>query len=70
MDSARVKKGRAKAHFLKMSSPDPAREFGHGDLFLTREEAEAALADVLRDEPDLERFLSVEALPLPQPSRN
>jgi hypothetical protein len=31
------------------------REFGHGDLFLTREEAEDALADFLKDEPDLER---------------
>jgi hypothetical protein len=46
------------------------REFGHGDLFLTCEEAEDALADVLRDEPDLEPFLSVEALPLPDPSTN
>lgn len=46
------------------------REFGHGDLFLTRENAEEALADVLRDEPDLEPFLSVEELPLPEPSPN
>jgi hypothetical protein len=46
------------------------REFGHGDLFLTREEAERALAEVLRDEPDLEPFLSVEAVPLPQTSPN
>jgi hypothetical protein len=46
------------------------REFGHGDLFLTREEAERALAEVLRDEPDLAPFLSVEALPLPEPSAN
>jgi hypothetical protein len=44
------------------------REFGHGDLFLTREEAERALAEVLRNEPDLEPFLSVEAVPLPQAS--
>jgi hypothetical protein len=46
------------------------RELGHGDLFLTREEAERALAEVLRDEPDLEPFLSVEAVPLPQASPN
>jgi len=46
------------------------REFGHGDLFLTREEAGEALADVLRDEPDLELYLSVEELPLPEPSLN
>ena len=46
------------------------REFGHGDLFLTREEAERALAEVLRDEPDLKPFLSVEAVPLPQTSPN
>jgi hypothetical protein len=41
----------------------------HGDLFLTREEAQA-LADVLKDEPQLEPFLSVEALPRPEPSPN
>lgn len=46
----------------------PRPELGHGDLFLTREEAERALAEVLRDEPDLEPFLSVEAVPLPQTS--
>lgn len=46
------------------------REVGHGDLFLTREEAERALAEVLTDEPDLEPFLSVEAVPLPQTAPN
>jgi hypothetical protein len=46
------------------------RESGHGDLFVTREEAERALAEVLQDEPDLEPFLSVEAVPLPQTSLN
>jgi hypothetical protein len=46
------------------------RELCPGDLFLTREEAERALAKVLRDEPDLEPFLSVEAVPLPQTSPN
>jgi hypothetical protein len=35
------------------------RELGHGDLYLTREEAEKDLADVLHDEPDLEPFLSM-----------
>jgi hypothetical protein len=33
-------------------------------------DAKTALAEVLRDEPELEPFLSVEALPLPEPSRN
>jgi hypothetical protein len=46
------------------------REFGHGDRFLAREEADQALGEVLRDEPDLEPFLRVEPLPLPAPSPN
>jgi hypothetical protein len=58
------------AWFALIDSRIERREFGHGDLFLTREEAEDALLDVLRDEPQLEPFLSVEALPLPEPSPN
>ena len=58
------------AWFALFDSRIGRREFGHGDLFLTRDEEEAALAEVLWDEPDLEPFLSVEALPLPDPSSN
>ena len=56
--------------FALVDSRIGRREFGHGDLFLTREEAERALAEVLTDEPDLKPFLSVEAVPLPQTSPN
>jgi len=58
------------AWFALIDSQISRRDFGLGDLFLTREEADSALADVLRDEPDLEPFLRVEALPLPEPSPN
>lgn len=34
------------------------------DLFVTRELAEAALADVLHDEPTFELLLSIEEIPL------
>jgi hypothetical protein len=58
------------AWFAPIDSRIERREFSHGDLFLTREEADSALAEVLRDEPQLEPFLSVEALPLPERSPN
>jgi hypothetical protein len=58
------------ASFALIDSRIERREFGQGDLFLTREEADSALAEVLRDEPQLEPFVSVEALPLPEPSPN
>ena len=44
------------AWFALIDSRISSREFGHGDLFLTHEEADSALADVLRDEPDLAPF--------------
>jgi hypothetical protein len=47
------------AWFALIDSRISGREFGHGDLFFTRQEAENALAEVLRDEPQLEPFLSV-----------
>jgi hypothetical protein len=46
------------AWFALIDSRIERRESGHGDLFLTREEAEDALADVLRDEPQLEPLLN------------
>jgi len=52
------------AWFALIDSRIERREFGHGDLFLTRDEVEDALTDVLKDEPELEPFLRVEALPL------
>jgi hypothetical protein len=58
------------AWFALIDSRIERREFGHGDLFLTRKEADEALADVLEDEPHLEPFLRVEALPMPEPSSN
>jgi hypothetical protein len=42
--------------FALVDSRITRREFGHGDLFLTREAAEAALAEAVRDGPDLEPF--------------
>jgi hypothetical protein len=58
------------AWFALIDSRIERREFGHSDLFLSRDEAEDALTNVLKDEPQLEPFLSVERLPLPEPSPN
>ena len=40
------------------------------DVFVTRELAEAALADVLRDEPEFEWLLSIEEIPLAETTRD
>lgn len=54
--------------FALVDSRIRRRAFGHGDLFLSREDAEEALAEVIADEPWLEPFLSVQDLGLPAPN--
>lgn len=55
--------------FVLMDSRIRRREFGHGDSFLSREDAEEALAEVIADDPFLEPFLGA-GLGSPAPISN